>query len=56
MEALADLYRAASPEVVAGSGLLIAELADAILIAVSRIDVLALNRVIGLGLPGLPSD
>ena len=56
MEAVADLYRAASPEVVAASGLLVAEVEDAILIAVNRIDVLALNRVIGLGLRGSPSD
>jgi hypothetical protein len=56
MEAFADLYRAASPEVVAASGLSVAEVADAILIAANRIDVLALNRVIGLGLRGSPSD
>jgi GNAT superfamily N-acetyltransferase len=56
MEAFADLYRAASPEVVAASGLSVIEVADAILIAVNRIDVLALNRLIGLGLRGSPSD
>jgi hypothetical protein len=56
MEAFADLYRAASPEVVAASGLLVAEVADAIVVAVNRIDVLALNRVMGLGLRGSPSD
>jgi hypothetical protein len=56
MEAFADLYRAASPEVVAASGLSVAEVADAIVIAVNRIDVLALNRVMGLGLRGSLSD
>jgi hypothetical protein len=48
MEACADLYRAASPEVVAASGLLVAEVADAILIAVNRIDVLALTHVLNV--------
>lgn len=56
MEACADLYRAASPEIVAASGLTITKVADAILLSVNRIDVLALNRIIGLGLRGLPSD
>jgi ribosomal protein S18 acetylase RimI-like enzyme len=56
MEAVADLYRAASSEVVAASGLSVVEVADAILIAVNQIDVLALNRLIGLGLRGSPSD
>jgi GNAT superfamily N-acetyltransferase len=56
MEACADLYRAASPEVVAAGGLAIMKVADAVLISVNRIDVLALNRVIGLGLRGSPSD
>jgi hypothetical protein len=56
MEAVADLYRAASSEVVAASGLSVVEVADAVLIAVNQIDVLALNRLIGLGLRGSPSD
>jgi hypothetical protein len=56
LEACADLYRAASPEVVAASGLAVAEVADAVLLSVNRIDVLALNRVIGLGLRASPSD
>jgi GNAT superfamily N-acetyltransferase len=56
MEAFADVYRAASPDVVAASGLLVADVADAILLAANRIDVLALNRVIGLGLRRSPSD
>src|SRR5262245_12621450 len=52
MEAFAELYRAASPELAAANGLSIVEVADAILVAVNRIDVLALNRLFGLGLRG----
>jgi ribosomal protein S18 acetylase RimI-like enzyme len=55
-KACADLYRAASPEVVAAGGLSVTEIGDAVLIAANRIDVLALNRVIGLGLRGSLSD
>jgi hypothetical protein len=43
IEAFTDLYRAASPEVVAAGGLSVTEVGDAILMAVNRIDVLALN-------------
>jgi GNAT superfamily N-acetyltransferase len=56
IEACTDLFRAASPEVVAASGLSVREIGDAVLIAVNRIDVLALNRLIGLGLRRSPSD
>ena len=56
IEALKDLYNAASPEVVAASGLSVRQVGDATLIAVSRIDVLALNRLVGLGLGSSPSD
>jgi GNAT superfamily N-acetyltransferase len=56
MEAFADLFRAAGPEVAHASGMSVADVAGAMLIAVSRIDVLALNRIIGLGLRGTPSD
>ena len=56
IEALTDLYKAASPEVVAASGLSVRQVGDATLIAVSRIDVLALNRLVGLGLGSSPSD
>ena len=56
IEALTDLYNSASPEVVAASGLSVRQVGDATLIAVSRIDVLALNRLIGLGLGSSPSD
>ena len=47
IEAAADQYRAASPEVVAAGGLSLTEVAGGILLAVNRIDVLALNRLIG---------
>ena len=56
IEALTDLYKAASPEVVAASGLSVRQVGDITLIAVSRVDVLALNRLIGLGLGNSPSD
>ena len=56
IEAVTDLYSAASPEVVAASGLSVGQVGDATLIAVSRVDVLALNRLIGLGLGSSPSD
>jgi GNAT superfamily N-acetyltransferase len=56
IEAVADLYRAASPEVVSSSGLSVGNVGDAILIAVTRFDVLALNRLVGLGLRSSPSN
>jgi len=56
IEAVADLYRAAGPEVVAECGLSVRDVGDAILIAVTRFDVLALNRLIGLGVRSSPSD
>src|SRR5262245_54767206 len=56
IEAIADLYRAAGPDVVADCGLSVRYVADAVLIAVTRFDVLALNRLIGLGLQTPPSD
>jgi GNAT superfamily N-acetyltransferase len=56
IEACRDLYRAASADVVAASGLSVTDFGDAVLIAVNRIDVLALNRLIGLGLRQLPSE
>jgi hypothetical protein len=56
IEAVADLYRAASAEVISSSGLSVGNVGDAVLIAVNRFDVLALNRLIGLGLRRSPSD
>lgn len=52
LTAFTDLYRAASPEVVSAGGLSVTNIGDAILIAAKRIDVLALNRLLGLGLRG----
>jgi ribosomal protein S18 acetylase RimI-like enzyme len=56
IEAIADLYRAAGPDVVANCGLSVKEVGDAVLIAVTRFDVLALNRLVGLGLRSSPPD
>jgi hypothetical protein len=56
IEAIADLYRSAGPTVVAESGLSVRDVGDAALIAVTRFDVLALNRLIGLGVRTSPSD
>jgi hypothetical protein len=56
MRAMADLYRSASGDLIVASGLSATELDGSILIAANRIDVLALNRVIGLGLAAPPSD
>jgi hypothetical protein len=56
IEALADLYHAAGPGVVADCGLSVREVGDAVLIAATRFDVLALNRLVGLGLRSSPSD
>jgi hypothetical protein len=50
LEAFADLYAAASPEVASAAGLSVHRLAEATVLAVARIDVLALNRAMGLGL------
>lgn len=56
LAAFTDLYRAASPDVVDAAGLSVAVVHDAVVLAASRIDVLALNRAIGIGLNGpLPS-
>jgi GNAT superfamily N-acetyltransferase len=56
MAAWADVYRAASPEVALACGMSVDEVADGILIAANRVDVLALNRIIGLGVRESPSD
>jgi GNAT superfamily N-acetyltransferase len=56
IEALADLYHAAGPGVVADCGLSVREVGDAVLIAATRFDVLALNRLVGLGLRSSPAD
>lgn len=50
IDAFTDLYRAASPEVVDASGLTVSNVGDLVVLAANKIDVLALNRVLGLGL------
>lgn len=56
IEALKDLYRAASPEVAATAGLSVREVGDAVVLAANQADVLALNRLVGLGLRRAPTD
>lgn len=56
MGAFADLYRSASPEVVKQCGVALKELDEGVVLAATRMDVLALNRVLGLGLTRRPSD
>jgi hypothetical protein len=51
-----DLFRAADSGVVEACGMELAELEDGVVIAATRLDVLALNRAIGVGLRGRPSD
>ena len=55
-DAWADLYRAASPDVISACGVSLADVADAVLFVADRIDVLALNRLVGLGLHGAVGD
>lgn len=54
--AFADLYAATPAGVATDLGLSITTIGDASIMAVNAIDVLALNRVVGLGIEGEPSD
>ena len=56
IDAFTDLYRAASPEVAEAAGLAVSTVGDVVVLAASRIDVLALNRALGLGLTAPVSD
>jgi GNAT superfamily N-acetyltransferase len=56
MAAWRDFYRSASREAASTSGLYLAEREDALVTFASKIDVLALNRVLGLGLWQPASD
>lgn len=56
IEAFADLYRAADAETVEQCGVVVRELEEGLVLAATQLDVLALNRVVGLGLTGRPSD
>ena len=56
IDAFTDLYRAASDDIVAAAGLEVSNIADLVILAASRIDVLALNRALGLGLREPVSD
>jgi len=55
-EAFTDVYHAAGPDVVAMAGLSVTPLTHSVVLAANRIDVLALNRVLGLGLHGPVPD
>jgi len=56
IDAFTDLYRAATPEVVAAAGLAVSNVGDVVVLAASKIDVLAVNRALGLGLSEPVSD
>jgi len=56
IEASVDLCRSAAPEIVEQTGIAVRELDDGIVLAATRLDVLALNRAVGVGLGGRPSD
>lgn len=56
IDAFTDLYRAASPHAVEAAGLAVSNVGDAVVLAANTIDVLALNRVLGLGLHEPVSD
>jgi GNAT superfamily N-acetyltransferase len=56
IEAFTNFYRAAGPQVSGRCGLSVLSLEDGVLLAANRLDVLALNRLIGLGLERRPSD
>jgi GNAT superfamily N-acetyltransferase len=54
-DALVDLYRAAAPALAAASGLRVAVAGATAFFTVPQVDVLALNRMVGLGLDGPPT-
>ena len=56
IDAFTDLYRAASPDVIDASGLTVSNMGDLVVLAANKIDVLALNRALGLGLTEPISD
>ncbi len=58
MAAWADFYRAATNESVAACGIRVAEVAGGVATSAAAADVLALNRVVGLGVerPATPDD
>lgn len=56
MAAFADLYGAVSPATASALGSSVTSIDGALVLAASRVDVLALNRVVGLGLRSRASD
>lgn len=56
IHAFADLYRSAGPDVAEGTGLSVTDVEGGTLFVASRLDVLSLNRLVGLGLNAPVSD
>ena len=56
LEALGEEYRAATPETVERCGVVVRELEAGRLLAATRVDILELNRFLGVGLTSAPSD
>jgi len=54
--AFTDFYRAATPDIVSEAGIAVRELGDGVALGASKLDVLALNRAVGVGLGQRPSD
>lgn len=55
VRSLASLYDAATPELVAECGVVVESRGGGLLVAATRLDVLALNRVVGIGLERRPT-
>lgn len=56
LEAITEEYRTATPETVERCGVVVREMEAGRLLATTRVDILELNRLLGLGLDGVPSD
>jgi hypothetical protein len=54
--ALVDLYQAATTDVVEACGIVVEPWDDCAIVAATRLDVLALNRAVGMGAGGPPDD
>ncbi len=56
LDAFTDLYHAADAQVIDTAGLSVATTSGAVVLAANRVDILALNRALGLGVKGLVSS
>jgi GNAT superfamily N-acetyltransferase len=54
--AFTDLYRSATPAIAEQCGIAVRELEEGVVLAATELDVLALNRAIGVGLTRSPTD